>query len=120
MSSNTSSNADNLDRIDADSLKHIGADQPNHRTASDDFGADRAHLLIRRFHQPRDGRGLASFVRECSKVRPGPMGISRVPLFAICDEILSRFKNATVYGAPLFHEERFINIATFHVESCYV
>jgi hypothetical protein len=32
-----SSNADVLDRTDADRLEHVGADQPKHRTASDGF-----------------------------------------------------------------------------------
>jgi hypothetical protein len=40
-----SSNADDLDRTDANHGEHIGAYHPKHRTASDGFATERARLL---------------------------------------------------------------------------
>ena len=42
-----SSNADALDRTDADRLERVGTDKPKYRTISDGFDTDRACLLIR-------------------------------------------------------------------------
>ena len=44
-----SSNADALDRTDADRLERVGTDKPKYRTISDGFDTDRACLLIRGF-----------------------------------------------------------------------
>jgi hypothetical protein len=50
--SNASSNADALDRTDANCPEHVSAGHPKHRTVSDGFDTDRACLLIRGFRAP--------------------------------------------------------------------
>jgi hypothetical protein len=59
LSSNTSSNAAALPQTDTDHRRHIGADHPNDRTASDGFATDRPCLLI-------CGFGLLTELRELS------------------------------------------------------
>lgn len=44
-SSNVSSNADDLDRTNANYPEHVDADHPNERTASDGFDTGRARLV---------------------------------------------------------------------------
>ena len=80
-----SSNADALDRTDADRLERVGTDKPKYRTISDGFDTDRACLLIRGlpagmvcgwesgWPQPAPGCGrlTAGHVRDGNSRSPG-------------------------------------------------
>src|SRR5262245_45245172 len=51
---------------------------------------------------------------------PRPMGRGRIPLIAIGDKVLSRFKDTAIHRTPFVHKERLTNVAMFNVKSRHV